>query len=68
MAVFYRNMGRLPALAERGPGGRRPVRLGYFLDAWTQHPDAIPADIRAAYLRASDEATTPPTAKRATGS
>jgi haloacetate dehalogenase len=27
--------------------------FGYFLDAWTQRPDAIPADVRSEYLRAS---------------
>ncbi|NEE00427.1 alpha/beta fold hydrolase [Phytoactinopolyspora halotolerans] len=30
--------------------------FGYFLDAWTQNPDALPADVRAEYLRASREA------------
>ncbi|MEV7009903.1 alpha/beta hydrolase [Streptosporangium sp. NPDC051022] len=27
--------------------------FGHFLDAWTQDPGAIPAEVRAAYLRAS---------------
>jgi haloacetate dehalogenase len=30
--------------------------FGYFLDAWARHPDAIPGEIRAEYLRASREA------------
>jgi pimeloyl-ACP methyl ester carboxylesterase len=30
--------------------------FGHFLDIWTKDPDAIPADIRAAYLIASREA------------
>jgi haloacetate dehalogenase len=30
--------------------------FGHFLDAWTRHPHAIPADVRAEYLRASREA------------
>ena len=30
--------------------------FGHFLDAWSASPDAIPADVRAAYLRASRNA------------
>lgn len=30
--------------------------FGHFLDAWAQHPAAIPDDIRAEYLRASRQA------------
>ncbi|MFI7577883.1 alpha/beta fold hydrolase [Micromonospora sp. NPDC049497] len=30
--------------------------FGYFLDLWTRDPDAIPADVRAAYLAASRNA------------
>jgi pimeloyl-ACP methyl ester carboxylesterase len=30
--------------------------FGYFLDAWAQHQDAIPGNVRAEYLRASREA------------
>jgi pimeloyl-ACP methyl ester carboxylesterase len=30
--------------------------FGHFLDIWTRDPDAIPAGVRAEYLRASREA------------
>ena len=30
--------------------------FGHFLDAWTRNPDAMPADVRAEYLRASRDA------------
>jgi len=32
------------------------VFFGHFLDIWTRDPDAIPAEVRAEYLRASREA------------
>jgi haloacetate dehalogenase len=51
-------MAQPPGLPEALIGGAPETFYGYFLDAWTQRPDAIPADVRAAYLRASDEATT----------
>lgn len=34
-------------------GGSPDAFFGHFLDAWTTDPAAIPADVRAAYLRAS---------------
>jgi pimeloyl-ACP methyl ester carboxylesterase len=30
--------------------------FGYFLDVWAKNPQAIPADVRAKYLKASREA------------
>jgi pimeloyl-ACP methyl ester carboxylesterase len=51
-------MAQPPGLPEALIGGAPETFYGHFLDAWTQRPDAIPADIRAEYLRASDEATT----------
>ncbi|WP_020548520.1 hypothetical protein [Embleya scabrispora] len=37
-------------------GGDPDAFVGHFPDLWTNDPAAIPADIRAAYLRASREA------------
>ncbi|KAA9158925.1 alpha/beta hydrolase [Amycolatopsis acidicola] len=49
-------MAQPPGLAERMIGAVPDEFFGHFLDAWIQHPDAIPADVRAEYLRASREA------------
>ncbi|HVV13178.1 alpha/beta hydrolase [Amycolatopsis sp.] len=51
-------MAQPPGLAERMISAVPDEFFGYFLDAWTQHSDAIPADVRAEYLRASREAVT----------
>ncbi|WP_431929488.1 alpha/beta fold hydrolase [Amycolatopsis tucumanensis] len=51
-------MAQPPGLAEKMIGAVPDDFFGYFLDAWTQNPDAIPADVRAEYLRASREAVT----------
>ncbi|WP_116110969.1 alpha/beta fold hydrolase [Amycolatopsis ruanii] len=51
-------MAQPPGLAEKMIGAVPDEFFGYFLDAWTQNPDAIPADVRAEYLRASREAVT----------
>ncbi|WP_328450042.1 alpha/beta fold hydrolase [Amycolatopsis sp. NBC_00438] len=49
-------MAQPPGLPETLIGGAPDAFFGYFLDAWTQRPDAIPADVRAEYLRACREA------------
>ncbi|WP_328644482.1 alpha/beta hydrolase [Amycolatopsis sp. NBC_00348] len=49
-------MAQPPGLPETLIAGAPDAFFGYFLDAWTQRPDAIPADVRAEYLRASREA------------
>ncbi|MFI7515996.1 alpha/beta fold hydrolase [Micromonospora echinofusca] len=49
-------MAQPPGLPERLIGASPDAFFGHFLDAWTRDPDAIPAQIRAAYLRASREA------------
>jgi haloacetate dehalogenase len=46
-------MAQPPGLPEQLIGGSPDAFFGYFLDAWTRNPDAIPADVRAAYLAAS---------------
>ncbi|MEU0464777.1 alpha/beta hydrolase [Amycolatopsis sp. NPDC006131] len=51
-------MAQPPGLAEKMIAAVPDDFFGYFLDAWTQNPDAIPADVRAEYLRASREAVT----------
>ncbi|MFD4255446.1 alpha/beta fold hydrolase [Amycolatopsis thermoflava] len=51
-------MAQPPGLAEKMIAAVPDEFFGYFLDAWTQNPDAIPADVRAEYLRASREAVT----------
>ncbi|MGW1988891.1 alpha/beta fold hydrolase [Embleya sp. NPDC001921] len=43
-------------LPERLIAGGPDAFFGHFLDLWTNDPAAIPADVRAAYLRASREA------------
>ncbi|GAA5162913.1 MULTISPECIES: alpha/beta fold hydrolase [Amycolatopsis] len=49
-------MAQPPGLPERMIGAVPDEFFGYFLDAWVQRPEAIPADVRAAYLKASREA------------
>ena len=49
-------MAQPPGLPERLISGAPDEFFGYFLDAWTQRPDAIPAEVRAAYLAASRNA------------
>ncbi|KAB1915486.1 alpha/beta fold hydrolase [Micromonospora sp. AMSO31t] len=45
-------MAQPPGLPERLIGAAPDEFFGYFLDLWAGDPDAIPADVRAAYLRA----------------
>ncbi|GAA4563986.1 alpha/beta hydrolase [Micromonospora coerulea] len=49
-------MAQPPGLPERMIGASPDAFFGHFLDGWAGDPDAIPADVRAAYLRASREA------------
>ncbi|MEU4782326.1 alpha/beta hydrolase [Micromonospora sp. NPDC023633] len=49
-------MAQPSGLPERLIGASPDAFFGHFLDAWTRNPDAIPAEVRAAYLRASREA------------
>ncbi|MGK5521625.1 alpha/beta fold hydrolase [Micromonospora sp. URMC 107] len=49
-------MAQPPGLPEQLIGASPDAFFGHFLDAWTRNPDAIPAEVRAAYLRASREA------------
>jgi haloacetate dehalogenase len=49
-------MAQPPGLPERMIAASADDFFGYFLDAWTRDPAAIPADVRAEYLRASREA------------
>jgi pimeloyl-ACP methyl ester carboxylesterase len=51
-------MAQPPGLPETLIGAAPDAFFGHFLDAWTQHADAIPADVRAAYLAASADAVT----------
>ncbi|MCO1574434.1 alpha/beta hydrolase [Crossiella sp. SN42] len=46
-------MAQPPGLPETMIAASADDFFGYFLDLWTRDPDAIPADIRAAYLAAS---------------
>ena len=46
-------MAQPEGLPERMIEGAAHEFFGYFLDAWTRHPEAIPADVRTEYLRAS---------------
>ncbi|MFL0021725.1 alpha/beta fold hydrolase [Streptomyces sp. NBUL23] len=46
-------MAQAPGLPEDMIQGAADVFFGYFLDAWTKDPDALPADVRAHYLAAS---------------
>ncbi|KIF75478.1 alpha/beta hydrolase [Streptomyces sp. 150FB] len=49
-------MAQPPGLPEQMISAAADVFFGHFLDIWAQNPEAIPADIRAAYLKASREA------------
>lgn len=51
-------MAQPPGLPEQMIGAVPDAFFGSFLDAWAQNPDAIPADVRAEYLRASRNAVT----------
>jgi len=51
-------MAQPPGLPEQLIAGAPDAFFGHFLDAWTQRGDAIPADVRAAYLEASRNAVT----------
>jgi len=51
-------MAQPPGLPEQLISGAPDAFFGHFLDAWTRNPDAIPADVRATYLRASRDAVT----------
>lgn len=46
-------MAQPPGLPERMIGATADEFFGYFLDAWGTSPGALPADVRAEYLRAS---------------
>ncbi|MET9908724.1 alpha/beta hydrolase [Streptomyces sp. NPDC006476] len=45
-------MAQPPGLPERMIAGSADAFFGHFLDVWATSPDAIPADVRAEYLRA----------------
>ncbi|GCE02388.1 alpha/beta fold hydrolase [Embleya hyalina] len=49
-------MAQPPGLPERMIAADPDAFFGHFLDTWTVDPGAIPADVRAAYLRACREA------------
>jgi haloacetate dehalogenase len=49
-------MAQPAGLPEELIGAAPDAFFGYFLDIWTRNPDAIPAEVRAEYLRASREA------------
>ncbi|ROP41649.1 alpha/beta fold hydrolase [Saccharothrix texasensis] len=49
-------MAQPPGLPEAMIGASADAFFGHFLDTWAVHPAAIPADVRAAYLKASREA------------
>ncbi len=46
-------MAQPPGLPERMIRAAADDFFGHFLDAWCLHPDTIPAEVRAEYLRAS---------------
>ena len=46
-------MAQPPGLAEQMISASADAFFGYFLDAWANDPNAVPAEIRAEYLRAS---------------
>ena len=46
-------MAQPPGVPEALIGAAPEVFFGHFLDVWTRDPEAIPAPVRAAYLRAS---------------
>jgi pimeloyl-ACP methyl ester carboxylesterase len=49
-------MAQPPGLPEQLIGAAPDAFFGHFLDVWTRAPEALPADVRAAYLKASREA------------
>ncbi|MFI7322268.1 alpha/beta fold hydrolase [Streptomyces venezuelae] len=49
-------MAQPPGLPEELIGGAPDAFFGHFLDIWTRDPAAIPADVRAAYLKACRDA------------
>ncbi|WP_216215842.1 alpha/beta fold hydrolase [Amycolatopsis aidingensis] len=49
-------MAQPPGLPERLIGAEPDAFFGHFLDAWAQGTEAIPAEVRAAYLRACRDA------------
>lgn len=49
-------MAQPPGLPEQMISASADAFFGYFIDIWTQNPQAIPADVRAEYLKASREA------------
>src|SRR3954462_5497157 len=49
-------MAQPPGLPEQLIAAAPDVFFGHFLDIWTSDPDAIPADVRAAYLAACRDA------------
>ncbi|RDG35890.1 alpha/beta fold hydrolase [Streptomyces corynorhini] len=49
-------MAQPPGLPERMIAASSDAFFGHFLDIWVNDPDAIPADIRAAYLAACRDA------------
>jgi haloacetate dehalogenase len=49
-------MAQPAGLPEKMISGTADEFFGSFLDAWTNDPEAMPADVRAAYLQASREA------------
>ncbi|MET8279694.1 alpha/beta hydrolase [Micromonospora sp. NPDC005174] len=51
-------MAQPPGLPEKLIAGSADAFFGHFLDVWTRDPEALPADVRAAYLRASRDAVT----------
>ncbi|MFC4016485.1 alpha/beta fold hydrolase [Micromonospora sp. GCM10011542] len=51
-------MAQPAGLPEQLIGASPDAFFGHFLDVWTRDPEAIPADVRAAYLRASRGAVT----------
>jgi haloacetate dehalogenase len=51
-------MAQPPGLPERMIARSADAFFGHFLDIWTRNPDAIPAEVRAAYLAASRDAVT----------
>jgi pimeloyl-ACP methyl ester carboxylesterase len=49
-------MAQPPGLPETLIGAAPDAFFGHFLDLWARDPEAVPADVRAAYLRACREA------------
>ncbi|QFU88230.1 alpha/beta fold hydrolase [Amycolatopsis sp. YIM 10] len=49
-------MAQPPGLPEQLIGNSADAFFGHFLDLWANSPDAIPPEVRAAYLKASREA------------